>query len=104
MIFKIIYRTNLPKQVMEYPDFQYPKNLRTFPTHGQVLDYLQDYCTHFNLESSIRFNETVTHVAPQPQENITDHLNNVKWTVKTSNVKSGIEESAVFDSVVVCNG
>ena len=43
-------RTNLPKEVMRYREFPFPKRFtKSFLTHSQVLDYLKSYREHFNL-------------------------------------------------------
>ena len=44
--------TNMPKQLMEYEDFQYKSDLSTFLTGEQVLEYLRKYaegiCVEFD--------------------------------------------------------
>ena len=92
---------------MEYPDFPFPKESRTFLTHKEVLDYLKDYCNSFGLADVIQFNTRVKKVIPLLRSNDTNsdhnHGLNVRWRVTTFNQNSE-EMSNDFDSVVVCNG
>ena len=48
------YRTNLPKEVMAYPGFPFPKHLPSFVVHKDVLQYLQDYAKHYDIEKFIK--------------------------------------------------
>ena len=42
-------RTNLPKEVMAFPDFPFDEKLPSFMRHTDVLDYLEKYAAHFNV-------------------------------------------------------
>ena len=92
---------------MEYPDFPFPKESRTFLTHKEVLDYLKDYCSNFGLADVIQFNTRVKKVIPLLRSSDTkcddNHGLNVRWRVIAVNQRSE-ELSNDFDSVVVCNG
>ena len=48
-VFYSYFRTNLPKEVMTFPDIPFPSEWKSFITHQQVLKYLEDYTSHFNL-------------------------------------------------------
>ena len=50
----IFFRTNLPKEVMAYPGFPFPKHLPSFVVHKDVLQYLQDYAKHYDVEKFIK--------------------------------------------------
>ncbi len=89
---------------MAYPDFPFPENCRTFPSHEEVLKYLQDYASNYGIDNFIHFNKKVTRVMPLPKEDAKDQLDNVQWTVTTESTKTGLESSAIYDSVVICNG
>lgn len=57
-------RTNLPKEVMAYREFPWLDDLhknggKSFMTHAQVLEYLQDYAKQFDLEKYIQWNANV---------------------------------------------
>ena len=88
-------RTNLPKEVMAFPDFPFQHLEESFVHHSQVLDYLKQYCEHFKLEKFIKFNTVVEKVRP---------ADDTKWTVTTKCLKTSEESVQEFDSVMVCNG
>lgn len=62
-------RTNLPKEIMAFREFPFPKTASTssssssydpsFVTHQAVWDYLQAYQTHFDLTKYIQYSSTV---------------------------------------------
>ena len=48
-----IYRdlhTNLPKELMAFPDFPFHDTKKSFIHHQEVTKYLQQYSKHFELE------------------------------------------------------
>lgn len=47
-------RTNLPKNVMEFPDFPVPAYYRSFMDHSNFLAYLQNYAKAYNLHKYIK--------------------------------------------------
>ena len=56
----IICRTNLPKEVMGFPDFPFQPssyNGKSFIFHEEVLDYLRRYAAEFDLERLISVRE-----------------------------------------------
>jgi len=92
-------RTNLPKEVMAFPDFPFPESNQTsFVHHSEVLDYLETYKKHFGLEKFISFHTVVSRVHPVVTED------NTKWEVTTKCLKTELVETNIFDSVMVCNG
>ncbi|XP_031348353.1 dimethylaniline monooxygenase [N-oxide-forming] 2-like [Photinus pyralis] len=89
-------RTNLPKEVMYFIDFPYPKEeIKSYLSQTQVLDYFNNYAKVFDLQKWIKYYKCVTCVEP---------LNNSNWSLIVSDVKSGSQEFYQFDSVFVCNG
>jgi len=52
-------RTNLPRQVMAFPDFPFDSSLSSFLHHDEMLQYLQDYATKFNLQQYIKVSSNV---------------------------------------------
>lgn len=92
-------RTNLPKEVMAFPDFPFPENKETsFIHHSEVLEYLETYKKHFGVDKLIKFNTMVSKVNPVVSEE------NTKWEVTTKCLKTKEVETNIFDSVMVCNG
>lgn len=49
-----VFRTNLPKEVMGYPDYPVPDNPDSYLTRTQILEFLNSYCDHFNLRQYIQ--------------------------------------------------
>ena len=86
-------KTNLPKEIMAFQDFPFPKSNHSFLTHTEVKDYLESYCRHFELEKVIHFGVAVNSVKPQLDGD------KIIWKVDTSN---GV--SYDFDAVLLCNG
>ena len=62
--FDLLFRTNLPKEVMAFPDFPFPSEWSSYLSHQQVLRYLEDYTSHFDLYKYIQFNSIVNSVCP----------------------------------------
>ncbi|XP_062618681.1 uncharacterized protein LOC134280295 [Saccostrea cucullata] len=96
-------RSNLPKELQEFPDFPYPKEwTSSYITRQQCHQYLNMFTDHHKLRPYIRTRTFVRDVRPlkEDQENSL-----VKWMVTFSPVKKLSEiKTEVFDSVLVCNG
>ncbi|KAL8590520.1 hypothetical protein ACOMHN_010956 [Nucella lapillus] len=100
-------KTNLPKEVMAFPDFDFNKSLPSFVRHQDVLQYLKDYAANFNLLQHVQFNTKLVRVEPvlcSKEDSVTGH--GQKWQVTTASVQE--ETSAVvtetYDAIIVCNG
>uniref|UniRef100_H2ZM09 Flavin-containing monooxygenase n=1 Tax=Ciona savignyi TaxID=51511 RepID=H2ZM09_CIOSA len=92
-------RTNLPKQVMAFPDFPFDKELPSFLKHSDVQEYLESYCKEFKLEKHIEFNTLVQNVTPLESDNRA-----TKWKVTTYHLLTKQTSHHIFDGVMVCNG
>lgn len=63
-------RTNLPREVMAYTDFAFDdlagqsKDPRRFPSHEEVLRYLQAFAAAFQLHKFVQFDTEVTRAVP----------------------------------------
>ncbi|XP_017771385.1 PREDICTED: senecionine N-oxygenase-like [Nicrophorus vespilloides] len=88
-------RTNLPKEVMGFPDFPIPEQRKSYLTQAEILDFLNLYADNFELRKNIKFNRLVVKVTPLP-----DH----KWKVVSVDKPSKEEIEQIYDSVMVCNG
>lgn len=82
---------NTSRKMMEYSDFPMPKNYPHFPHHSQIIDYFDDYVTHFNILENIIFNTKIIDV------NFTK--NRKKYIVKTDK-----NQTKEYDGVIVANG
>lgn len=89
-------RTNLPKEIMGYPDFPIPDAPESYLTRVQILNFLNSYCDHFNLRRHIRFLHNVELVQPSSGDR--------KWSIRVKDLQSNTVINESFDAVMVCNG
>ncbi|XP_033465778.2 uncharacterized protein LOC117246138 [Epinephelus lanceolatus] len=95
-------RTNLPKEVMMFPDFPFDPQLNSFLSHQEVRTYLERYCQSHNIRPHIRFNTVVESVKPVVETTEGEEARTT-WEV-TSSDSSGGHKTETFDSVFVCSG
>ncbi|KAM0015859.1 putative flavin monooxygenase, FAD/NAD(P)-binding domain superfamily [Helianthus debilis subsp. tardiflorus] len=92
-------RTNSPRQLMFFSDFKFEEKLyddpRIYPGHQEVLNFLEDFATHFKLTELIQFNTLVTRV---------EVVDSVVNSFEVESETNGVTLVEVFDAVVVCNG
>ncbi|XP_013612296.1 PREDICTED: flavin-containing monooxygenase FMO GS-OX2 [Brassica oleracea var. oleracea] len=93
-------RTNLPRECMGFRDFpfvpcvdDFSRDSRRYPSHREVLAYLQDFAREFKIEEMVRFETEVVRVEPVDG----------KWRVRSKN-SDDLSEDEIFDAVVVCSG
>ncbi|MED6205301.1 hypothetical protein PIB30_016486 [Stylosanthes scabra] len=96
-------RTNLPRQLMEFLDYPFCRDIervdpRTFPSHEEVLRFLQEFGDEFGINELTRFETEVVKV-----ERVEDEGG---WVVESrASHGGGVSVSReVFDAVVVCSG
>lgn len=84
---------------MEYSDFNYPSSIVnrkvSFLTQSDVLNYLQSYTDHFDLNKYIKLNHLVIRVFP---------IKNNKWEILVKDLLNDNYTTKTFDAVYVCNG
>ncbi|XP_070699405.1 uncharacterized protein [Pempheris klunzingeri] len=95
-------RTNLPKEVMMFPDFPFDPQLNSFLPHQEVQRYLESYCRSHAVRPHIRFSTVVENVRPVVMTTEGGKARTT-WEV-TSSDPSGRQETETFDSVFVCSG
>ncbi|KAG5680245.1 hypothetical protein PVAND_009767 [Polypedilum vanderplanki] len=88
-------RTDIPKEVMSYPDFPYPTKTTSYIPSSDVLDYLNAYANKFDLLDKIKFQHNVIRVCP---------LADNSWEVIVRNLPKNSYEIFIFDAVFVCTG
>ncbi|XP_078716758.1 uncharacterized protein LOC144934620 isoform X2 [Lampetra fluviatilis] len=100
-----IYRdlmTNLPKEVMAFPDFPFDKSLPSFLHHSDVRAYLDKYIDHFHIRPHIKLQWRVERVQPVPApEGAPRHE---AWDLTARSLADGEVVTRRYDSVIVCNG
>lgn len=92
-------RTNLPKEIMGFPDYPFPDSGESFVHHSKVLKYLEDYAIQYELLRYIKFKTRVKYVTPK-----NPHDNRTSWIVTVEDLRTCEEETHTFDAVFVCNG
>lgn len=103
------FRTNLPKEIMLFPELPMDAKQPSFLHHSDVKKYLEKYSDHYELSSCIQFGQLVERVDPIPLQyapvrESSGVVDTVKWRVTTRNMKSGESKSEEFDFVFVCSG
>ncbi|XP_014679348.1 PREDICTED: flavin-containing monooxygenase FMO GS-OX-like 2 isoform X1 [Priapulus caudatus] len=101
--------TNLPTDVMEFPDFPFPSDSKKFMHWKEVRDYIFAYADQFNLRKDIQLNTDVKSVKrittkPVPSEAAHQSPNRPQWLVRTTALQGGGSKEKVFDAVLVCSG
>lgn len=88
-------RTNLPKEIMGFPDYQIAEQERSYLPAKDILQFLNDYADHFHVRERVRFYHHVLSVAPKAGGG---------WTVRTTDLRTKQDQEDDFDAVMVCNG
>lgn len=89
--------TNLPKEIMGYPDFPIPAQERSYIPSGDMLAFLKLYAQEFKVNEVIKLRHQVIRIRP---------TNDDKWEVLVRDYarEDGRTETYFFDAVLVCNG
>ncbi|KAM9332060.1 uncharacterized protein KZ484_017278 [Pholidichthys leucotaenia] len=95
-------RTNLPKEVMMFPDFPFDPHLSSFLPHQEVQQYLQRFCQSHHIGPHIRFNTAVEKVRPIVMTT-DEEEQRTRWEVTSADL-SGHQKTETFDAVFVCTG
>jgi dimethylaniline monooxygenase (N-oxide forming) len=86
--------TNLPKELMSFPDFPFPAHAKSYLPASDVLRYLNLYADTFRVREKIKFRHSVVRIRPTASA----------WEVIVRNLASDASEILTFDGVLVCNG
>lgn len=95
-------RTNTAREEYAFSDFPYPESADDFPTAEQVLNYIESYVDHFELQDAIRLSTEVTSVS-RAEGHGTEAHPGFQVTVRATD-RSGEDETYHFDFVAICNG
>lgn len=87
--------TNLPKEIMGYPDFPIPSQEKSYISSMDMLKFLNLYADNFDIRKQIKFEHQVLRVRPLKDET---------WEVIVRDLRNSKYETFNFDSVLVCNG
>ncbi|XP_042877642.1 flavin-containing monooxygenase FMO GS-OX-like 4 [Penaeus japonicus] len=92
-------RTNLPKEVMAFPDFPFPEGGDSFVHHSVVAKYLQDYSSHFDVSPWIKHEHLVEKVSP-----VTNEEGGTSWAITARDLNGDSSSTTICDAVFICNG
>ncbi|CAO1415183.1 unnamed protein product [Diamesa tonsa] len=87
--------TNLPKEIMGYPDFPIPQQEKSYIPAEDMLAFLNLYADTFNVRECIKFEHHVLRVRP---------MNDDTWEVIVRNLPADKYETYIFDAILICNG
>jgi cation diffusion facilitator CzcD-associated flavoprotein CzcO len=87
-------RTNLPLKLMEFREYSSADDVEPFPLHFQILKYLNEFATKFNLHQYIKFKTIVTNA----------QKNGSSWHLHLKDSESGITLCEQVDILIVCSG
>ena len=85
---------------MAFPDFPFPSEWSSFLSHQQVLKYLEDYASHFDLYKYIQFNSSISSVRPLIEKD--NHK--LLWEVVVTDTNTKESQVLLFNAVIVCSG
>lgn len=92
--------TNLPKELMCFPDFPFPPQERSYLPAIEVLAYLNAYADTFNVREKIKFNHYVVRVRPFFSLEKKCEI----WEVLVKDLNTQSDKIYSFDAVLLCNG
>ncbi|KAG3106030.1 hypothetical protein PC121_g154 [Phytophthora cactorum] len=92
VLYKSLH-TNLPTSIMQLRDFPFQAGLPSYPSHADVLEYLQNYAKHFGVDEFVRTGTKVTEVSKVGDQ----------WKISVQSKGKGVYDEE-FDRLVVANG
>lgn len=87
-------RTNLPKEVMGFPDFPIPQEEASYISSENMIAFLNKYTEKYSIRERIKFLHHVIRIQPK----------NNKWEVLVKDLQNDIYKTEVFEYVMICNG
>jgi dimethylaniline monooxygenase (N-oxide forming) len=87
--------TNLPIELMCYPNEPFPANEKSFVSSKVVLNYYEEYADKYNLRDYMKFEHYVVNVKPNFDDS---------WDVLSRNLQTGEHKIYNFDGLLICNG
>lgn len=72
----------------------YPMRTKHFPTHGRILEFINEYVDHFGVREHIRFHSHIDSVRKEGDE----------WVVRGTQGEDGETFEVSFDAVVIAGG
>ncbi|XP_035433179.1 senecionine N-oxygenase isoform X1 [Spodoptera frugiperda] len=91
-------RTNLPKEIMGFPDFPVPESDKSYLPAKDMLAFLKLYADKHGVTEKIKFRHHVQLVIPKQTPS------GELWDVTYKNLTNGAIETKEYDYIFVCNG
>ncbi|XP_022128722.1 senecionine N-oxygenase isoform X1 [Pieris rapae] len=91
-------RTNLPKEIMGFPDFPVPESEKSYLPAKDMLAFLQLYADRNGVTKHIKFRQHVQLIIPKAGPK------NELWDVTYKDLGTGVCVTSEYDYVFVCNG
>ncbi|KAE8721992.1 putative flavin-containing monooxygenase 1 [Hibiscus syriacus] len=91
----------------EFSDFSWPnRDDPSFPTHVEIVDYLESYAKHFDVLKFVKFNSKVTELrfVGNPGTYVSPFPGHPVWQIAVQTNGSEILQWYAFEFVVVCIG
>ncbi|XP_055312743.1 uncharacterized protein LOC129574582 [Sitodiplosis mosellana] len=88
--------TNLPKELMGYPDFPIPDQKKSYIPQKDMLTFLELYAQQFDVYKTIKFQSYVIRVRPYGDED--------QWEIIVRDLPTETYTTYIFDAIIVCNG
>merc|ERR1711970_1462653 len=89
--------TNLPKELMAFPDFPFQPSEKSFVHHREMATYLAAYAKHYNLDQHVGFGKEVTRVSPRRAGDA-----QTDWEVEVVDLETGYQGSATSSQEISC--
>ncbi|XP_031348342.1 flavin-containing monooxygenase FMO GS-OX-like 3 [Photinus pyralis] len=88
--------TNVPKEIMTFLDFPYPKQqTKSYISQQEVIKYFNQYADTFHLKEHIKFYKRVTKIAAEGANG---------WCITAQDAKTKLTETQAYDAVFICTG
>lgn len=87
--------SNVPKELIGFPDLPFWDTEASFVTHSNVLNYIRRYTKAFDLMQHIKFEHQVIYVKP---------LTGNRWSVEVQDFVKEETRTVEYDGVFICNG
>ena len=91
--------TNLPKELMAFPEFPFPPSEKSFVHHDKMASYLEAYAREYELQKHIRLGWEVVKVAPEKVDD-----GKIRWHVGMMEVTTGSKKYELADLLMICSG
>ncbi|KAF2661219.1 FAD/NAD(P)-binding domain-containing protein [Lophiostoma macrostomum CBS 122681] len=86
---------NIPRMLMQYSDLPFPADQQLFPSHRQVLGYIQAYALTIKQEIKLG----VQKIRLKQLE-----FGPNKWEVESIDLSNGVSSRLVYDAVIIASG